>query len=221
MPETPSTHTFTGDREALHRWLSDRSHFRIADLVFPDGSVLLYGDARPLAVQGWCSVAVGQVLDDATFPGTYTEGECAAAGLARLLDRGEMMDALLGDAETAKQLRDPKTRAKLLTEALGVSAGHREAVRTFQSHVAYDIRTGAVIELPGRETLLDLLGDVAGELAPVRNAVAAAADRRMTGTEFADLVVEAARRGHGKRRTQVSGVCNDFARTARERRRSG
>ncbi|MFG2970825.1 hypothetical protein ACGFZS_46910 [Streptomyces sp. NPDC048288] len=196
MPETtisPTTHTFTGDRQALHQWLSQRSHFRIADITFADKSVLLYGDARPLAVQGWCSAAVGQTLDDTTFPASYTEVECAAAGLAGLLERGEMVGALLADAETCKELGDPKARAQRLKEALGVSREQQDAVRTFASHVAYDTRTGTVFELPDRETLLARVPVRGAGLEPVREAVAGAAGQTMTGTAFADLLVEAAR----------------------------
>lgn len=146
-----------------------------------------------MAVQGWCSAAVGQTLDDATFPSGYAEVEYAAAGLAGLLKRSEMVGALLGDAETCKELGDPKARAQRLKEALGVSREQREAVRTFQSYVAYDTRTGAVFELPDRKTLLTRVPVRGAGLQAVRDAVAGAAGRTMTGTEFADLLVEAAR----------------------------
>lgn len=193
MPET-SNHTFTGDREALQGWLSQHSSFRISgDVTFRDGSVLLYLNAAPFAVQGWCSAAVGQTLDLAAFPVDDSGIDSAAGGLARLLNRGAMVHATLLDAESAKEARDPKTRGQLLKEVMVDSEAHHEAMRTFQSHVAYDIRTGATFQLPDRETLLAQVADAADIPTPVQEAVAGAAGQMMTGTELADLLVEAAR----------------------------
>ncbi|MET8696904.1 hypothetical protein ABZV65_30690 [Streptomyces bauhiniae] len=190
----PTTHTFTGAREALLEWLKQHSSYRIADLTFPDGSVLLYLDAQPFAIQGWYSVAVGQTLDLATFPAFDLAVDGAAQGLARLLDRANMLDATLQDAESAKERRDPKTRARLLKAAVAVSAERRAASRMFEAHVAYDIREGVVVTLPAEEVLLQRLADGTEELPPpVREAIVAAAAQAMTGEEVAGLLVEAAR----------------------------
>lgn len=140
MSET-STHTFTGDREALQRWLSQHSGFRISDdVAFRDSSVLLYLDAAPFAVQGWCGVAVGQVLDLAAFPADDSGTDSAAGSLACLLNQGSVVHAILQDAEAAREARDPRIRGQLLKEAMVASEEHQQALRTFQSQVAYDIR---------------------------------------------------------------------------------
>ncbi|MGW7622514.1 hypothetical protein ACWGLG_43270 [Streptomyces antimycoticus] len=192
MDET-STHTFTGDREALQEWLSQFSDYRIADVSFKDGSVLLYLDAAPFAVQGWSSAAVGQMLTTEVFPTTLPEVDSAAGGLAQLLDRGGMLEAVLQDADFARERGDAKTRGQLLKEATTIREEHREAARLFASHVAYDTRKGATFELPDRDTIV---GRAAGmdDVPPAAwEAVTGVAGRTMTGTELADLVVEAAR----------------------------
>lgn len=187
-----STHTFTGDREALQEWLAQHSPYRIADVTFKDGSVLLYLDAAPFAVQGWSSAGVGQLLTAEVFPTTLHEVGSAARGLAHLLDRGGMLDAILGDADSARDRGDAKTRGQLLKEATQVAEEHDQAAREFASHVAYDIRQGAAFELPDRDTIEGRATSIDDVPPTVYEAVAGAAGQTMTGPELAELVIEAA-----------------------------
>ncbi|MFJ4329163.1 hypothetical protein ACIP3A_39470 [Streptomyces tricolor] len=117
-----STHTFTGDREARQEWLVRHTGYRIADVYFPDGSVLFYA-----------------------------------------------------------------------------------------SHVAYDVREGAALELPTADAVAELAAGVDDVPPAVRETLAEASARTVTSTTLADLLVEAARTalpddtGEGRRERYAIG----------------
>jgi len=191
-----STFTFTGDQDTLLLWLARySSSWRIADVTFPDGSVLLYLRAAPFAVQGWSSAGLGQTLSSDTFFPNDSEHDSAASALATLLRQGEMVDALLWDAESAKQRNDPKTRASLLKRAFGLSEERARTNIRFASQITYDIREGATLEVPSRNEVAERLDGADDVPDAVLGTLHQTAGMTMTGKGLAEMLVEAARTG--------------------------
>ncbi|MFE4663788.1 hypothetical protein ACFRI7_03040 [Streptomyces sp. NPDC056716] len=80
-----------------------------------------------------------------------------------------------------------------ISEATKLREEHAKATREFAAHVVtHDIREGATSELPDRAKIEPRTPGIDDVPPTVWETVTGAAGRTMTGTELADLVVEAA-----------------------------
>jgi hypothetical protein len=145
MTSPAPSFTFTGDRDALEAFLQD-TPWRIAHgITMDDGSLLLYLDNQPYTVRHWAAIAPGQTLmaNGELTTESLINRDSVAGSLAAVLDKAWMVWANLADAETCRQINDPKSRARNLRDALESSGQLVDAMRSFQAGVAYDNRDTA------------------------------------------------------------------------------